>query len=119
MRFLSPALFFIATAVSAQTPPSIAPVLAPANPPPVTVPPAMAANPAAQYITAGQDEPGYRSWYLAAPYRAAQVKSFNDYLASADVAGILPTWQLLRTATAWQDCGGQPFEVPPTVNGPT
>ena len=85
---------------------------------PVTAPPVLPVNPAAQYVTAGQDEPGYRSWYLAAPYRAAQVKSFNDYLASADVAGILPTWQLLRTATAWQDCGGQPFEVPPSSEWP-
>ena len=75
-------------------------------------------NPAAPYITAGQDEPGYRSWYLAAPWRAAQVKSFNDYLASAQVSGILPTWQLLRTATSWQDCGDQPFEVPPADEWP-
>ena len=57
-------------------------------------------DPAAQYISAGQDEPGYRSWYLAAPWRAAQVKAFNDYLASAQVGGVLPTWQLLRTATS-------------------
>ncbi len=75
-------------------------------------------NPVASYITAGQDEPGYRSWYLAAPWRAAQVKSFNDYLASYQVTGIVPTWQLLRTATSWKDCGGQPFEVPPTSEWP-
>ena len=75
-------------------------------------------NPAADYVTAGQDEPGYRSWYMAAPWRAAQVKSFNDYLASYQVSGILPTWQLLRTATSWQKCGGQPFEVPPTTEWP-
>src|SRR6476469_3129219 len=76
-------------------------------------------DPAADYITAGQDEPGYRSWYLAAPWRAAQVKAFNDYLAGAQVSGIVPTWQLLRTATSWKDCGGQPFEVPPRKNGST
>src|SRR3954451_170850 len=75
-------------------------------------------DPAASYITAGQDEPGYRSWYVAAPWRAGQVKSFNDYLATYQVAGILPTWQLLRTATAWQKCGAQPFEVPPTSEWP-
>ena len=86
---------------------------APAQPAPVA-PMAMPSwNPAAAYISAGQDEPGYRSWYLAAPWRAAQVKSFNDYLVSNQVGGILPTWQLLRTATSWQECGGQPFEVPP------
>jgi len=75
-------------------------------------------NPVAPYITAGQDEPGYRSWYLAAPSRAAEVKSFNDYLLSAQVGGIVPTWQLLRTATSWQECGAQPFEVPPTSEWP-
>jgi hypothetical protein len=75
-------------------------------------------DPVAPYIAAGQDEPGYRSWYLAAPWRAAQVKAFNDYLVANQVGGILPTWQLLRTATAWKDCGQQPFEVPPSDEWP-
>src|SRR4051794_38608054 len=85
-------------------------------PAPGVAPPAW--NPAAPYITVGQDEPGYRSWYLAAPWRAAQVRSFNDYLASNQVGGIFPTWQLLHTATSWQECGGQPFEVPPAEEWP-
>jgi hypothetical protein len=75
-------------------------------------------DPAVDYISAGQDEAGYRSWYLAAPARAADVKAFYDYLQSANVAGIVPTWELLRTATSWQECGGQPFEVPPTTEWP-
>ena len=89
---------------------------------PVSTPPAPVAsapaNPAAAYITAGQDEPGYRSWYLADPNRAQQVKAFNDYLVGAGVAGIVPTWQLFRTATSWQECGAQPFEIPPTDQWP-
>ena len=95
-----------------------------AQPTPLTAPatqePAMAGvwDPAAPYVTAGQDEPGYRSWYLAAPWRAAQVKAFNDYLESNQVGGVLPTWQLLRTATSWSDCGQQPFEVPPAAEWP-
>ena len=83
--------------------------------PPVAAP---AWNPAADYITAGQDEPGYRSWYLAMPSRAVQVKAFNAYLATYQVSGILPTWQLFRTATSWEQCGGQPFEIPPTSEWP-
>jgi len=87
-----------------------------------TLPPPAAApavwNPVADYVTAGQDEPGYRSWYLAMPARAIQVKAFNDYLTAWRVAGILPTWQLFRTATAWEKCGGQPFEIPPTPEWP-
>ena len=75
-------------------------------------------NPAADYITAGQDEPGYRAWYLAVPSRALQVKAFNEYLGNWQVAGIVPTWQLFRTATSWQKCGAQPFEVPPTSEWP-
>jgi hypothetical protein len=75
-------------------------------------------NPAADYITAGQDEPGYRSWYVATPAHAFAVKSFNDYLTQYEVGGIFPTWQLLRTATSWQRCGGQPFEVPPVSEWP-
>ena len=75
-------------------------------------------NPAADYVTAGQDEPGYRSWYLALPSRAAQVSAFNQYLSTWQVGGIVPTWQLLRTASQWQRCGAQPFEVPPTSEWP-
>jgi hypothetical protein len=75
-------------------------------------------NPAADYVTAGQDQLGYQSWYLAAPARALQVKAFNDYLATYQVAGIVPTWQLFRTATSWQKCGAQPFEIPPTSEWP-
>lgn len=104
---LSLIMVVFASPVSAQT-------AAPAAPQPQ----AGGWNPAAAYITPGQDEPGYRSWYLAAPWRAAQVKSFNDYLATYQVSGILPTWQLLRTATSWRSCGGEPFEVPPSSEWP-
>jgi hypothetical protein len=75
-------------------------------------------DPAAPYIVHDQNEPGYRSWYLGDPSRKTQVKAFNDYLVSAGVGGVLPTWQLLRTASSWADCGGQPFEVPPTDEWP-
>jgi hypothetical protein len=123
-QLLSIVVLTASAAVQASQP--ITPALSP--PQPAIATPAPAANPAptaaatptptrwdpaAPYITAGQDEPGYRSWYIAAPWRAAQVKAFNDYLVANQVGGILPTWQLLRTATSWQECGGQPFEVPP------
>ena len=95
----------------------LAAIAAQITPLPPAQPPA-ARSPAADYITAGQDEPGYRSWYMAMPSRAAQVKSFNAYLETWRVAGILPTWQLFRTATSWEQCGGQPFEIPPTSEWP-
>ncbi len=35
-------------------------------------------DPAAQYITVGQDEPGYRAWYGTSALHPIQVKAFND-----------------------------------------
>mgnify|MGYP003296097299 CR=1 FL=1 len=73
-------------------------------------------NPAADYVTAGQDEPGYQSWYKALGWRPVYVRAFNNYLVANGVGGIVPTWQLLRTASEWQRCGADPFEVPPTAD---
>ena len=101
--FLCLLLFLSAPAAAAQ--------------PPVWVP-GMPWDPTAPYVTAGQDEPGYRNWYMASPVHAAAVKSFNEYLTTWEVAGVVPTWQLLRTASQWQRCGGSPFEVPPTGEWP-
>jgi hypothetical protein len=106
MRWISSLLLFAAAPAAAQ----VGTVDA-------TLPPG-AWNPAAPYITVGQDEPGYRNWYMAAPSHAAKVNAFNDYLEQWRVSGIFPTWQLLRTATSWRRCGGSPFEVPPTSEWP-
>jgi len=111
MKIVALPFLLIAAVATAQSAPVAAPPPQPAAQPTVW-------DPVAPYITAGQDEPGYRSWYLAAPWRAAQVKAFNDYLNASQVGGILPTWTLLRTATAWQECGQQPFEVPPADEWP-
>lgn len=73
-------------------------------------------NPAGEYITAGQDEAGYRAWYARANWRPVYVRAFNSYLIANGVAGVAPTWQLLRTATDWQRCGAEPFEVPPPAS---
>ncbi len=75
-------------------------------------------NPAGFYVTVGQDEPGYRAWYMGTPQRGVQVKAFHDYLGTYAVAGVVPTWQLLRTASSWRRCGAQPFEVPPLEEWP-
>jgi hypothetical protein len=75
-------------------------------------------NPAGEYVTAGQDEPGYRAWVAQAAWRPVYVKAFHDYLVHWGVGGVAPTWQLLRTATDWQKCGAEPFEVPPSTAWP-
>ena len=85
-----------------------------ASAPALTQPQPATFNPSAEYVTAGQDEPGYRRWYAAATWRPIYVRAFHNYLVANGVAGVAPTWQLLRTASQWQRCGADPFEVPPT-----
>ena len=85
--------------------------------PPVWVP-GLPWEPTAPYVTPGQDEPGYRNWYIAAPAHAPAVRTFNQYLLTYGVAGVVPTWQLLRTASDWQNCVAAPFEVPPVEAWP-
>lgn len=80
--------------------------------------PGMPWNPLEPYVVIGQDEPGYRNWYLASPSHATQVKALNDYLATYGVNGVVPTWQLLRTASDWYKCGAPAFEVPPPEDWP-
>jgi len=113
MRLLALVLALIAAPAFAQTV-----VPAPSGPSVVYAPGTSAWDPIGPYIASGQDEPGYRNWYAASPAHAASVKSFNGYLEQYKVFGVFPTWQLLRTATSWQRCGQQPFEVPPTTEWP-
>ena len=80
--------------------------------------PGMPWAPTEPYVVAGQDEPGYRNWYLASPLHAGQVKALHDYLTAYGVGGVVPTWQLLRTASDWYKCGAAAFEVPPTQEWP-
>ena len=110
MRWTIAPLMLIAAPAAAQTVPATVPAIGPV--------PAPVWNPAASYITAGQDEPGYRSWYLASPARPVAVAGFNAYLNEYGVGGIVPTWMLLRTASSWERCAAQPFEVPPTSEWP-
>jgi len=114
MLSLLTALTFLGAPAAGQAPaPTTATTAIPSLPPAPAV-----WDPAAQYITVGQDEPGYRAWYGTTALHPIQVKAFNDYLTQWGVAGIVPTWQLLRTATAWEHCGAQPFEVPPLAEWP-
>jgi hypothetical protein len=67
----------------------------------------------AQELPVGQGEVEYRAWLDAWPARQGAVLSFESWQEAAGVRGVLPTWQMLRTASMWRECGGQPFEVPP------
>lgn len=102
--FLASALFALAMSAAQDLP---------AKPPPAVINPYGQWQPNIGYVTIGQDEPGYRAWYLADPQRAAQVRALNTYFVTYDVGGVVPTWQLLRSASDWQKCGAQPFTMPP------
>ena len=112
MRWISALFLFAATPALGQGPL----VVYPPGSSPAPLPAVW--NPAADYISIGQDELGYRSWYGASLRHSAKVKGLNDYLRQWGVSGTVPTWQLLRTATSWQRCGGAPFEVPPLSEWP-
>jgi hypothetical protein len=68
---------------------------------------------AAQERAEGQSKADYLAWLSRDPGARAQVLSFKSFLEAADVDGVVPTWQLVRTASAWRDCGGPRFEVAP------
>ncbi|MEA3045275.1 MAG: hypothetical protein QOH47_3113 [Sphingomonadales bacterium] len=73
-----------------------------------------AATPAAaQELPVGQSEADYRAWLASNPGNVAQILSFEAWQQAAGVDHVLPTWQLVRTASMWRECGGAAFEVPP------
>ena len=68
---------------------------------------------AAQELPDGQSEAEYRVWLDAQPGRRGEVMSFEAWQDAAGVRNVLPTYQVIRTASMWRQCGGEPFEVPP------
>ena len=59
------------------------------------------------------DAKAFDDWVATHP-----VKDFESELAAANLAGVLPTRQLVRTASDWQTCTGPQFEVPPRDHWP-
>jgi Peptidase M15 len=75
---------------------------------------ALAAVPApAQEMPDGQSEADYQAWLAANPGHRGQVMSFEAWEQAASVGDVLPTWQVIRTASMWRQCAAEPFEVPP------
>jgi hypothetical protein len=67
----------------------------------------------AQELPVGQSEADYLVWLDANPGHRGQILSFEAWQEAAGVGHVLPSWQLVRTASMWRECGGPPFEVPP------
>jgi hypothetical protein len=61
----------------------------------------------------GQNKADYLAWLAKDPGARAEVLSFRSYLDAAGVQDVIPTWQLVRTASMWRDCSGPRFEVAP------
>ena len=72
----------------------------------------LAAPAVAQERAEGQGEGDYRRWRNAGD-RVARIAEFAAYLKRAHVDRVVPVFQLLRTASAWRECRGEPFAVPP------
>lgn len=68
---------------------------------------------AAQTVAEGQARADYLAWLAREPAARAQVLSFKTFLQMKDVESVVPTWQLVRTASMWRDCSGPRFEVAP------
>ena len=45
---------------------------------------------------------------------ASEVDPFAGYLVNQNLAQVVPTYQLLRSASMWKECHAEPFEVPPS-----
>lgn len=66
-----------------------------------------------QELPIGQGEAEFAAWIDSQPGLRGEVMSFESWQDAAGVRGVLPTWQILRTASMWHECSGPPFEVPP------
>lgn len=55
-------------------------------------------------------DPAFEAWRQA---RAESVTALQRHLASQGVDSVLPLDQVLRSASSWQDCGAEPFALPP------
>jgi hypothetical protein len=73
-----------------------------------------AAQPAsAQSVAEGQSHADYLAWLAKSPAARAQVLGFKAFLDMKHVDEVVPTWQMLRTASMWRECNGPRFEVAP------
>lgn len=61
----------------------------------------------------GQDEVAYENLLARDPGTKARVLGFESFLKGEGLAGVLPTWQLTRTASDYEKCEGPGFEVAP------
>lgn len=47
-----------------------------------------------------------------------EVARFEEFLVQEQLAQVVPTYQLLRSASMWKECRAEPFQLPPPVEWP-
>jgi hypothetical protein len=101
---------FVATIISAllfgQPQPAAAANVAPS---PTDASPPLAALP--------EPPPSYGAW-LARGDHARSVATFERALAEHDIADVVPTFEILRTAIDWQQCGAEEYALPDAATWP-
>jgi hypothetical protein len=60
------------------------------------------------------DAEAFKAWTR----QNSEVAAFEKYLAGAQLSGVIPTRQLLRTASDWRRCLGPQFDIPPPEQWP-
>ena len=105
----------------AQPPaPAPAPATAPTPESPAEPTPGAAAVPPAPTVSAAPADPE-RDAVLFTHWRAKhapEVDAFEEFLVQEKVAQVVPTYQLLRSASMWKECHADPFELPPATEWP-
>ena len=72
----------------------------------------------ADQLPEGQNKADYLAWLARDPGARAQVLGFKQFLAMDDLEDVVPTWELVRTASMWRECDGPRFEVAPPAEWP-
>ena len=60
----------------------------------------------------GQSEAAFQVHLAKKPHFRSDVQELEAWLQAKRLRDVLPTWQILRTASMWRTCNGPPFEVP-------
>jgi hypothetical protein len=64
-------------------------------------------------LAPGQAPADFTAWLERSPANRASLAAFERRLAAEGVDRVVPLWQLVRTASAFRQCGAAPFEVAP------
>jgi len=64
-------------------------------------------------LAPGQGAAEFRAWLARSPGQRPALAAFQARLAAEGVDRVVPLWQLVRTSSAWRQCGAAPFEIAP------